>query len=155
MIHRHVAGLGLVLLATACASAGSRDAVADAGCYQFRWDAGAKALGLPWGVVLLDEPLESSWPVSRRDPSAKKALTATSESGRADAPFGYWLLTSSDSVEIGHPGGLGGFSIRLGRSGEDLVGRGSPVGDVLRPGETPGPRPAQQIVAQKVLCSAS
>ena len=145
----------LVLLATvsACASVGESPATAEAGCYQFRWDAGAKALGLPWGVVLLDEPLDSTWAVARSDTSAKKALTASSETARTDVPFGYWRRTAADSIEVGHPGGPGGFTLVLAPSGEDLIGRGAAVGDVLRPGEAPGARPSHPVVAQRVLCT--
>jgi len=127
-----------------------------AGCYQFRWDAGARALGLPWGVVLLDEPLAEGWPATASLEGVQRAVTATSPTGRDDHPFGFWRPTSADSVQIGHPGG-GGFTLTLAPDGPDLVGQGRAVGDAVGPGSGPagaGTRQAHPVVAHRVLCPA-
>ena len=143
---------GLVL--GACASVSDGVSAQLAGCYQFRHDAAARALGLPWGVVLHDEPLEGDWPLLADLPGVMRAETATSPEGRADHPFGYWRTTAADSVEVGSPGG-GGFTLTLFPEGEDLVGAGLRGGDAPRPGEPAGPRLPQTLVASRVLCGAS
>jgi hypothetical protein len=141
------------LLLGACASVPDAAQGQVAGCWQFRWDEGARTLGLPWGVVLHDEPLPGDWPLAA-SPEPMLAETATSPTGREDHPFGYWRLTEADSVEIGHPGG-GGFTLTLVLEGDDLVGSGVAVGDAVRPGEPFGPRPSQPVLARRVLCGAS
>ena len=52
-------------------------------------------------------------------------------------PFGYWLRTPADSIEIGYPGGRG-LVLRLAQSGQDLIGL----------------RPALPVIARRVLCGA-
>jgi hypothetical protein len=123
-----------------------------AGCYQFRWDEGARSLRLPWGVVLVDEPVGYGWMITMRYEDVKLALTATSPTEREDHPLGYWRVTAQDSVELGHPGGGAGFTLTLAPAGQDLVGVGRTVGDVLQPGETP---PSNPVTAYRVLCGAT
>jgi hypothetical protein len=137
----------------ACASGASSQPSALAGCYQFERNAGARALGLPWGFVLEDAPLGAGWPLVGDRPGVQRALTATSPTGRADAPFGYWA-PAGDSIEIGHPGG-GGFVLTLAAAGQDLTGQGVAVGDAVPPGGAMGPRPPAAVVARRVLCGAS
>jgi hypothetical protein len=60
-------------------------------------------------------------------------------------------VASADSIELGHPGGFGGFTLVLGRSGQDLIGWGSTVGDALPPGSG---SPAEAVTAYRVLCGA-
>jgi hypothetical protein len=139
-------------LALGCAALSARDASDLAGCYQFRRDEDARSLGLPWGVELLDEPVGYGWMITMRFEDVKKALTATSATERDDHPFGYWRITAEDSVELGHPGGGAGFTLTLAPEGQDLVGRGRPVGDVTPPGQTP---PAREVTAHRVLCGAT
>jgi hypothetical protein len=152
-----VAGaLTAALLVSGCASAQEPGAAADAiGCYQFVRDAGATGLGLPWGFVLEDAALEPEWPVLGRAPDARRALTATSATARADHPFGYWVRTPGDTIEVGYPGFGGGFVLRLAPSGQDLIGLGRPVGDAVAPGQPTGLRPALAVTARRVLCGAS
>jgi hypothetical protein len=145
----------LASIAAACPPAGTTTAAAaPAGCYQFERDAGARALGLPWGFVLEDEPLGAGWPLVSDRPGVRRARTATSPTARADQPFGYWAPLTGDSIEIGHPGG-GGVVLTLGRAGQDLVGRGVAAGDALPPGAAAGPRTPVGVVARRVLCGAS
>ena len=139
------------LLAAACASLADRSEAQIAGCYQFRWDEGARTLRLPWGVELLDEPVGYGWMITMRYADVKLARTATSVTGRDDHPFGYWRVTAEDSVEIGHPGGGAGYTLTLAPVGQDLIGTGRPIGDVLSPGETPATR---RVTAYRVLCGA-
>jgi len=142
------------LVAAGCSALPSPQAAALAGCYQFRWDAGARALGLPWGVVLLDEPLAEGWPLTASLEGVRRAVTATSPSGRDDHPFGFWRPTSADSVQIGHPAG-GGFTLTLAPDGPDLVGQGRAVGDAVAPDQDrAGARQTHPVVAQRVLCQA-
>jgi hypothetical protein len=148
---RSLLTLTVPLLAAACASTADRASARIAGCYQFRWDEGARALRLPWGLELLDEPVGYGWMITMRYADVKLARTATSPTQRDDHPFGYWRLTEADSVEVGHPGGGAGFVLVLGSEGQDLVGSGRAVGDVLAPGETP---PSRRVTAYRVLCDA-
>jgi hypothetical protein len=142
----------VALLAAGCASMSARPEAALAGCYQFRWDQGARSLRLPWGVVLRDEPVGYGWMITMRYTDVKLALTAISPTARDDHPFGYWRVTEQDSVELGHPGGGAGFTLTLAPVGQDLVGVGRAVGDVLQPGETP---PSSLVTAYRVLCEAT
>jgi hypothetical protein len=144
------------LLAVGCASAqqSGADVAAVVGCYQFERDAGARALGLPWGVELHDAALPPGSQVLGRSSGARVAETATSATARQDHPFGYWASVAGDSLEIGYPGPGGGFVLRLARRGQDLVGLGRAVGDAVRPGDPPGSRPALGVTARRVLCGA-
>jgi hypothetical protein len=138
-----------------CPNEAMQAASSIAGCYQFQYDAGAKALGLPWGVVLEDAALGPGWPLVSDRPGVRRATTALSATERADHPFGYWAPAKGDSIEIGHPGG-GGFVLTLAPSGQDLIGRGYAAGDVVRPGQPMGAeRPSSPVVARRVLCGAS
>jgi hypothetical protein len=134
-----------------CASLADQPSGDLAGCYQFRYDEGAKALGLPWGIVLLDQPIEPGWLVGTRFEGVMKAETATSATGRADHPFGYWRMVG-DSLEIGHPSGFTGYTVTLLPEGRDLVGAGRAIGDAGRPGET---RPTLPVTANRVVCGAT
>ena len=129
--------VGSLVLGSACASVPAEVQSSLVRCYQFQYDAGARALGLPWGFVLHAQELGDDGPLTL--PNLRRAETATSPAGRLDYPFGFWRVTSDDSVQIGHPGG-GGFSLSLFPEGQDLAGSGRAVGDVLRPGETPPAR---------------
>lgn len=122
-------------------------------CFQFERNAGARALGLPWGFVLEDEALGSGWPLVADRPGVRRARTATSPTERADQPFGYWA-PAGDSVEIGYPGG-GGVVLTLSPQGQDLIGQGVAVGDAVPLGGAMGPRPPHPVVARRVLCGAS
>jgi hypothetical protein len=150
-VTRSIAALVASLTLTACATIADRTESDIAGCYQFRWDEGARTLRLPWGVELLDEPVGYGWMITMRYTDVKRALTATSVAERDDHPFGYWRMTPEDSVEMGHPGGGAGFTLTLAPVGQDLIGTGRPVGDVLSPGETPAAHP---VTAYRVLCEA-
>lgn len=82
-----------------------------------------------------------------------RARTSTSTTGRADHPFGYWHLTPAYSLEIGYPGGVG-IVLSLIRQGQDLIGEGIAVGDVLPFGTPLGQLTPAPAVAQRVLCEA-
>jgi hypothetical protein len=142
------------LIAVGCASAQQADEAAAAGCYQFERDAAARALGLPWGIELHEAALPPGSPVLDRSPDARVAETATSPTARQDHPFGYWVRVAGDSLEIGYPGPGGAFVLRMARHGQDLIGLGRAVGDVVRPGDPAGPRPALGVTARRVLCGA-
>ena len=137
----------------ACASGASSQPSELAGCYQFERNAGARTLGLPWGFVLEDGELGPGWPLVADRVGVQRALTATSPTGRADFPFGYWA-PAGDSIEIGHPGG-GGFVLTLAPQGQDLIGQGVAVGDAVPLGGAMGPRPPAAVIARRVLCGAS
>lgn len=117
---------GAVILA-ACASApGSAPLREVPGCYYFVQDQDARALRLPWGVRLRGHAL-TGWAGSRSRGEPYGASTLTAE-GEQDHPFGYWLETPADSIEVGHPGG-GGMVLMLAREGTALTGTARPVGD--------------------------
>ena len=139
-------------LVWSCASVPVTDPVV--GCYQFERNSGARTLGLPWGVVLEDGPVGAGWPLLADLEGVRRARTATSPTGRADHPFGYWHVTPNDSLEIGYPGG-GGLVLSLIRQGQDLVGEGIAAGDALPFGAPLGPRTPAPVVARRVLCGAS
>jgi hypothetical protein len=105
------------------------------GCHYFVRDAVAEQLRLPWGVRLLDQTLEG-WPAIQQRGDVKVATTLTGQEER-NFPFGYWLRTAEDSVEIGYPGG-GGLVLRLAIENGAFRGTALPVGDVLEP---PAARP--------------
>jgi hypothetical protein len=144
--------LAAATLAAACLSIAEGRGPGYAGCYQFYRDEGARVLGLPWGLELLDEPLAGGWMVTMRFPDVMKALTATSPTAREDHPIGYWREIPGDSIELGHPGGGGGYTLLLTLDGQDLVGRATAVGDAGAPGQ---PRPTRAVTAYRVLCGAS
>lgn len=138
------------LVGAACASAGARDGVDElVGCYQFEVSADSRALGLPWGFELSDEPLEG-WSAL---PDAREAVTRLTATRVADHPFGFWepVPEGGDSIRVGHPGG-GGFLLVLAPEGQDLLGRGRAVGDAVAPGQAAGERPERAVVARRVLC---
>jgi hypothetical protein len=134
-----LAGLAAVPLLTACAGQPEQPEPRPlAGCYYFVQDRTAQELNLPWGVRLLDRPLEG-WPALQQRGGVQRAATLT---GRAEEnfPFGYWIRTAQDSVEIGFPGG-GGLVLDLRLDGTALRGVARPVGDALPP---PAARPAPE-----------
>jgi hypothetical protein len=146
-----LATIGLYLaafsLAAACASAGSGAAARIAGCYYFERDAAADQLQLPWGVRLLDRPLEG-WPLARQYEGVRVATTLTGQD-EADHPFGFWRPLNGDSIQIGYPAG-GGLSLRLDIQPGRLAGTAHPVGDALPLGATPDrtPRPVALMHAR-------
>ena len=144
--------LAAVMLAAGCLSIAEGHGPGYPGCYQFYRDEGARVLGLPWGLELFDEPLGGGWMVTMRFPNVMKALTATSAAEREDHPIGYWREVPGDSIELGHPGGGGGYTLLLTLNGQDLVGRATAVGDAGIPGQ---PRPTRAVTAYRVLCGAT
>jgi hypothetical protein len=106
-----------------------------AGCYYFVQDPVADRLQLPWGIRLLDRPLEG-WPAIQQRDGVRQATTLTGADER-DFPFGYWIRTARDSVEIGYPAG-GGLLLELAIGETALRGTARPVGDALPP---PAARP--------------
>jgi hypothetical protein len=147
-----VAGIVVGAMA-ACASAREggdavdEEARAVAGCYQFRWDEGARALGLPWGFELRTGPLEG-WPNLE---GARTAVTRPTSTSAADHPFGFWRPAQGDSIMLGHPGG-GGFALTLAPAGDDLVGWGRATGDAVAPGETTPGADLHAVKALRVVC---
>lgn len=148
-----VAALSLAFLPAACGGGASHLAQAESprGCYRFEEGEGAEALRLPWGFLLKDQALEGRWPLMERFDSVWAARTLREDGEPTDHPFGYWRITPSDSVEVGHPGG-GGVVLVLGEDEEALVGRGRSAGDALPPGAEPDRR-AYDIRAVRVDCS--
>jgi hypothetical protein len=144
----------LVLALDGCASGASSEPNDLVGCYQFERNQGARAFALPWGVVLEQEPLGPGWPIMADRPGVRRALTATSPTARAEHPYAYWAPAQGDSIEIGHPGG-GGVVLTLAPSGQDLIGQGVAVGDVVPLGGAMGPRAPVPVTARRVLCGAS
>jgi hypothetical protein len=100
------------------------------GCYYFVQDRVAEQLGLPWGVRLRDRPLQG-WPALQQRQNVREATTLTGVDETA-APFGYWVRTAPDSVEIGYPAG-GGLVLHLKIDETALRGTARPVGDALPP----------------------
>lgn len=120
-------GAMLALLVTACASTGQGADPADlAGCYYFDQDAVAAELQLPWGVRLLDRPLEG-WPALQQLEGVRLATTLTGRA-EADHPFGYWRVVSADSIIVGYPAG-GGLSVHLAPDERGMAGTVRAVGD--------------------------
>jgi hypothetical protein len=144
------AAAGIVLLAAAACAVprGEDGAGADlAGCYQFRWDAAAAEMRLPWGFDLLDEPLEGWGNV----PDGRVAHTRTTEGTTRNQPFAFWRRVAEDSIRVGHPGG-GGLSLSLARQGPDLVGTAQTLGDAVPlGGGNPSPL-VRPVVAYRVVC---
>ena len=120
-------GVTLALLATACASTGQGADPADlAGCYYFDHDQVATGLHLPWGVRLLDRPLQG-WPALQQLEGVRVATTLTGSS-EEDHPFGYWRVVSADSILVGYPAG-GGLSLHLTPDDGGMAGSARAVGD--------------------------
>lgn len=148
---RHRAALlafATVALATAaCVSAPAAEAADDPiGCWYFDRDEAAAALNLPWGVRLSADLL-TGWPRIEALGAPRVAATLSPE-GEADHPFGYWLVLTSDSIEIGYPAG-GGLVLRLAPGDMAMTGNARAVGDVLVPGAEPAPlRPVRLTRAQ-------
>ena len=116
--------------AAACATNGTGSPASSLpGCYFFVDEAGRAVGGnLPWGVELLDAPLEG-WP-GLADRGARRAVTLT-PAGTEDHPFGYWLpSTAGDTLTLGYPG-MGRYHVELTVStdGRILTGTATPVGD--------------------------
>jgi hypothetical protein len=131
-----LAAMAGVLTVTACAGQPEQPEPRPlAGCYYFAQDQVGERLNLPWGVRLLDQPLQG-WPAIQQRPGVKRATTLTGHEER-DVPFGYWIRTARDSVEIGYPAG-GGLLLDLAIVDTDLRGSARPVGDALPP---PAARP--------------
>jgi hypothetical protein len=144
--------MAAALLFAACASAPEPAPEAAPGCYQFERDAGTRLLGLPWGFRLEADLLSPDWPVAQRSPDARVAFTMYAAAGWREGPFGYWLRSAGDTIEIGYPGFGAGWVLRLAESGQDLIGLGRPVGDAVPPGRTFGPDPWALVTARRVLC---
>ena len=142
------AAVGL-LAGAACASA-RPEQTADSGvtgCYQFERTREVRSLGLPWGFVLVDEPLEGWGNI----PDGRVAYTALSPSELRDHPFGYWRQAAGDTVVVGHPGGSG-FSLKLLPGERSLAGTARALGDVVPPGQDPSGRGPVPVTAQRVVC---
>lgn len=108
------------------------------GCHFFVQDDIARDLQLPWGVRLLDQPLEG-WPGLERRGEPQQATTLTGQDER-EFPFGYWIRTAEDSIEIGYPAG-GGLLLELELENGAFQGIARPVGDALEPpAAVPEPR---------------
>lgn len=129
--------LAAATLAAACAGRHEQpDPWPLVGCHYFVQDDVARDLQLPWGVRLLDRPLED-WPTRE---GARLATTLTGHD-EVDFPFGYWLRTATDSIEIGYPAG-GGLRLELAIDEGAFHGVARPVGDAVPPpGVRPEPRP--------------
>lgn len=146
--------LGLLAATTACTPPpqGEGEAESLTGCYRFEQSEGAEALGLPWGVELTADDLEEGWPILEEQEGIRAARTLLSAGERTDHPFGYWRITESDSVEVGHPGG-GGVVLVLAADEEALVGRGRSAGDALSPGQEAKTRRTYSVRAVLVECA--
>lgn len=124
----HAAATALLAsLLGACASTGQGADPGDlAGCYYFDQDDVARDLNLPWGVRLLDGPIQG-WPALQQYEGARVASTLTG-TDEADHPFGYWRPLAADSILVGYPAG-GGLSLRLSTAGDGLSGIARALGD--------------------------
>jgi hypothetical protein len=101
-----------------------------AGCHFFVQDDVAIELQLPWGVRLLDEPLQG-WPAIQQRGHVHRATTLTGQDEEA-FPFGYWIRTAHDSLEIGYPAG-GGLLLELALENGAFRGTARPLGDAVPP----------------------
>jgi hypothetical protein len=127
--------VALATLAMACPGAPEQpDPRALAGCHFFIQDETAEHLALPWGVRLLDTPLEG-WPAIQQRGDVYRATTLTGHD-EVDFPFGYWIRTANDSLEIGYPAG-GGLLLELATHNGSFGGVARGVGDLLPPPGTP------------------
>lgn len=134
--------------ASACASTGDAPPADLAGCYYFDRDAAAEQLRLPWGVRLLDRPLEG-WPAIQQLEGVRVATTLTPD-GDVDHPFGFWRPLAGDSVHIGYPAG-GGLSLRLAVEAGRMTGTARPVGDALPMGGA-ADRPLRTVSLMHARC---
>lgn len=107
-------------------------------CHYFVEDGVARDLSLPWGIRLLDRPLEG-WPALQQREGVRRATTLTGRD-EVDHPFGYWIRTAPDSLEIGYPGG-GGLLLELAIEHHAFRGHARAVGDALEP---PAALPAER-----------
>jgi hypothetical protein len=141
--------LPATFLAAACGGMPERiDPRPLVGCHYFVQDDVARDLQLPWGVRLLDQPLQG-WPALQQRPDIRRATTLTGHD-EVDFPFGYWLVTASDSLEIGYPAG-GGLLLELAITNGAFQGHARPVGDAVPiPGTitTPQPHPVRMVWAR-------
>jgi hypothetical protein len=137
--HRATVLLAAVTLAAACGGMPERsDPRPLVGCHYFVQDDVARDLQLPWGVRLLDRPLEG-WPALQQRPGVMQATTLTGHD-EVDFPFGYWVVSAEDSLEIGYPAG-GGLLLELAMINGAFEGRARPVGDAVpAPGVVAGQR---------------
>jgi hypothetical protein len=119
------------------------------GCHYFTQDQGARDLQLPWGVRLTDRALEG-WPAiqQRHDVMQATTLTGTAET---DHPFGYWIRTASDSIEIGYPGG-GGLVLELALDSGAFHGVARAVGDALEPLAVSNGTPTRPVQLVRARC---
>ncbi|MBW3552114.1 MAG: hypothetical protein KY466_01320 [Gemmatimonadetes bacterium] len=132
---RNAAAAALATFAGACASAGQgSDPAALAGCYYFEQDDLARQLQLPWGIRLLDRPLDG-WPAVQQYDDVRVATTLTGQD-EVDHPFGYWRPLSGDSILVGYPAG-GGLSLRLVPDGGWMVGAVRALGDATLQAQRP------------------
>ncbi len=100
------------------------------GCHYFGQDSVFHQLQLPWGIRLMDRPLEG-WPAMQQREGVRRATTLTGVD-EVDVPFGYWILAAPDSLEIGYPAG-GGLRLRLAIHEGRFSGVAEPVGDAMPP----------------------
>ena len=134
-LYGSAAAAALAILAAACASAGQgSDPAALAGCYYFDQDAQSRQLQLPWGIRLLDRPLEG-WPAVQQYGDARVATTLTG-SDEADHPFGYWRSLAADSVLVGYPAG-GAWSLRVLPGSGRMTGMIRALGDATLAADRP------------------
>ena len=119
-----------------CATTGQTpEGAVDPGCYYFdQQSQGARELRLPWGVRLMEQPLEG-WPALA---ALEGVRTATTLTGTAEQnhPFGYWRPMEADTLLVGYPGG-GGVSLHLVPSEDGLEGIARPLGDATLAAERP------------------
>jgi hypothetical protein len=107
------------------------------GCHYFVQDQAARDLQLPWGVRLHDDAL-TGWPAIQQRDGVRRATTLTG-TGEVDFPFGYWIRTAQDSIELGYPGG-GGLLLELAVADTTMRGTARAVGDATPP---PAAAPAE------------
>lgn len=138
------------ILAVACASPpGQPDPRPLTGCHYFVQDSVFHELRLPWGVRLLDQPLEG-WPALQQREGVHRASTLTGADEVA-FPFGYWIRTAPDSLEIGYPAG-GGLRLRLAVHEGSFTGLAQPVGDAMPPPARPTTRADHPVALTRARC---
>jgi hypothetical protein len=150
-VARATVAVGVLLLAPACVTTPEAVPTDETRCYYFERDAAAEALRLPWGVMLLPEPLEG-WPAIQQLPGVRPAVTLVAHEQAASFPFGYWRPLGADSLEIGHPAG-GGIVLTLEAEPMRLTGTARELGDAVPPGAAPpGSRPATRVSLVRAQC---